>query len=68
MVCVFPGFPEVLAMPFCWANILIKDDFPTLERPIKAYSGKWASGHLRQSATEVKNSIDLIITNDVFMF
>ena len=44
MVCVLPGVCDTLANDFRLVSILINDDFPTLERPIKAYSGLSASG------------------------
>jgi hypothetical protein len=34
-----PGFPDIFANFFFLQIELIKDDFPTFERPIKAYSG-----------------------------
>ena len=34
-----PGLAEVLARPFLPTSILIREDLPTLERPIKAISG-----------------------------
>ena len=45
----FPGFPDVFARFFLAVNILINDDLPTLERPIKAYSGMAVLGHLETS-------------------
>lgn len=55
MSCVFPGLDEVFAKCLVLQSVLIKDDFPTLDRPIKAYSGKLTLGHF---ATFV-----LLITN-----
>ena len=46
---VFPGVAEVIASDFRPVSILISDDLPTLERPIKAYSGIPVSGHLLTS-------------------
>ena len=47
---VFPGLDEVLAS-FLWlASILIREDLPTLDRPIKANSGLSGGG---QSLTEL---------------
>jgi hypothetical protein len=57
---VFPGVPEVLAKPFLEQSILIKEDFPTLERPIKANSGLPSMGHLETSVLEMLNSTVLI--------
>jgi hypothetical protein len=39
MVLVFPGVEEVLAKDFLCNKVLIKEDFPTLERPAKTNSG-----------------------------
>ena len=36
---VLPGFDEVIAKPFLLQSMLIRDDLPTFERPINAYSG-----------------------------
>ncbi len=42
--CVLPGLEDVLAS-FVWlVSILISEDLPTLERPIKAYSGRVGAG------------------------
>ena len=40
-----PGLPDVFAKLFFEVSILINEDFPTFERPIKAYSGIGSSGH-----------------------
>ena len=57
---VFPGVAEVLAN-FRWlASMLMRLDFPTLERPMNAYSGKDVSGHLAMSVLLMMNSADLI--------
>ena len=47
MSWVFPGFCEVIARPFFPVSMLMREDFPTLDRPMKAYSGRRLSGHLR---------------------
>ncbi len=60
MSCVFPGVPDVLARPFLEVSILMSEDFPTLERPIKANSGLPSVGHLETSVLEMLNSADLI--------
>ncbi len=39
IICVFPGVPDVLAKPAWRVSILMSEDLPTLERPMKAYSG-----------------------------
>ena len=41
---VFPGVAEVIASFLLPVNILISDDLPTFERPIKANSGSFAEG------------------------
>src|SRR5690606_747352 len=41
---VLPGLPEVLARLLRSVSILIKEDFPTFERPINAYSGSGSLG------------------------
>src|SRR5680860_322146 len=46
---VFPGRPDVLAKLFRSVSILIREDLPTLERPINAYSGNGSFGHLATS-------------------
>ena len=38
----------------------IKEDLPTLERPIKAYSGMGSLGHLETSVLLIMNSDDVI--------
>lgn len=43
---VFPGVADTLASAFCSVNKLIKEDLPTLERPMNAYSGRSGAGHL----------------------
>tara|TARA_B100000900_G_C20429239_1_gene654254 strand:+ start:473 stop:676 length:204 start_codon:yes stop_codon:yes gene_type:complete len=49
MSCVFPGLPEVLASLLLLVMQLIKDDLPTLDLPMKAYSGKFGFGHFSHS-------------------
>src|SRR5690606_39327019 len=56
MSCVFPGFPEVLASCFLPVSMFIREDFPTLDRPIKAYSGMGSEGHLLTSELLITNS------------
>lgn len=60
MSWVFPGRPDVLAKPFLWVSILIKEDFPTLERPIKAYSGNWSFGQFVTLELLITKSADFI--------
>ena len=44
MVCVFPGVEDIFASAVLSVSILIREDFPTFDRPIKAYSGISAGG------------------------
>ena len=37
---VFPGVAEVMASLGFLVSMLMRLDFPTLERPMKAYSGR----------------------------
>src|SRR3712207_2630122 len=67
MSIVFPGVAEVMASPFRPVSILIKLDFPTLERPIKAYSGKDPAGHFCTSVLLMVNSA-LVISMIVSAF
>ena len=41
---VFPGVPEVIASFLLLHSMFISEDFPTLERPIKANSGNLCFG------------------------
>ena len=45
-----------MANPFRPVSMLMRLDFPTFERPIKAYSGKLPGGHLRTSVLLMMNS------------
>jgi hypothetical protein len=54
---------EILAIALLFANILIKEDFPTFDRPINAYSGNDGGGAFLQSTSLCKNVILLIITH-----
>jgi len=42
--------------------MFINEDLPTLERPIKAYSGMFSDGHLDTSELLITNLADLIFT------
>ena len=53
---VFPGVAEVMANPFRPVSMLMRLDFPTFERPMKAYSGRFPAGHLRTSVLLMINS------------
>jgi hypothetical protein len=52
---------DVLASCFLFVNIFIKDDLPTLERPMKAYSGLFAAGSLSTLVLLCKKAAFLII-------
>ena len=55
-----PGVDEVLAR-FLWLqSILIRLDLPTLERPMKAYSGLVSFGHMLTVGLEMEYSEFLI--------
>jgi hypothetical protein len=47
MSLVFPGVPEVRARFLRLSKALIKDDLPTFDLPINAYSALSGFGHLR---------------------
>lgn len=51
---------EVFANFLLLVSMLIKLDLPTLERPIKAYSGAWVEGHFPTEELLITNSADLI--------
>src|SRR5436190_4315034 len=59
MSWVLPGEPDVLASFSLLQSILIREDFPTLLRPIKAYSGLSGTGHFSNSG--------LLITYTAFL-
>jgi hypothetical protein len=59
--CVFPGVPETLASALVPAIMLISEDFPTLDRPINAYSGKFGFGHVSKLVLLFVNFADRII-------
>ncbi len=56
----FPGLPDVLAISLRTHNIFIKEDFPTFDLPINAYSGNTGAGHLLKSVLLITNWADLI--------
>lgn len=58
MVRVFPGVEDVFARLFRLTNRLINEDFPTLERPIKANSRLTGSGHREGSVLLTINSAE----------
>lgn len=57
---VLPGVEDVIARPLCLVSIFINDDFPTLERPINAYSCIDVLGQPAELADEIRNRDDLI--------
>lgn len=60
---VFHGIFELLARSLTFTNILIKEDFPTLERPKNANSGIFKFGHWFISTTLLRNSAEVIFIN-----
>ena len=61
MSSVLPGFEDALAKSFWLHNRLMRDDFPTFDRPINAYSGMFPGGHFLKSELDMTNSAVLII-------
>ena len=59
MSWVFPGFPEVLASCLQSVSMLIKDDLPTFDLPIKANSGNDDFGQ--------SDTLALLITKDALL-
>ena len=49
-----------MARPLRPVNMLIRLDFPTLERPMNTYSGQVVGGHFRTSVLLMTNSADVI--------
>lgn len=59
-----PGILDAFASWLRWVSILIKDDFPTLDLPINAISGKFVSGHSdRFDALFIKFADNISIKN-----
>ena len=66
MSSVLPGVAEVLASFLLLVSILMRLDFPTLDRPINAYSGFVSLGHIDTIGALSVNSAFLIsITNHI---
>jgi hypothetical protein len=61
MSWVFPGVWDIFASPFFCTSMFMSDDFPTLERPINAYSGITGGGNLSVLVLLNINSADLMI-------
>jgi hypothetical protein len=60
MSWVFPGLEDVLASFLFLQRELIKEDFPTFDLPIKAYSGRELFGHFSRSVLLITNWADLM--------
>lgn len=58
---VFPGVPETFAKEGREVIMFMSEDFPTFERPIKAYSGIDNNGHCSIFSLLHLNSADFII-------
>ena len=56
MSSVLPGVADVFANFLLRDNILIRLDLPTLERPMKAYSGFVSLGHIVTLGADSVNS------------
>ena len=61
MVCVLPGVDEVFANPFLPVSILMSEDFPTLDLPIKANSGNPSEGQFFSKTKLPVKVADLMI-------
>jgi hypothetical protein len=57
---VFPGVSEIFAKPFLPVSMLIREDLPTLDRPMKANSGRADGGHDFRSGALMAKVADLI--------
>ena len=60
MSSVLPGVDEVFANLRLLVSMLIRLDLPTLERPMKAYSGLVSFGHMDTTGADRENSACLI--------
>ena len=58
---VRPGVELVLTRCLRLTRVLISDDLPSLERPVKAISGKAAEGYWDGLTALLTNSADLMI-------
>lgn len=65
---VLPGLAEVFAKPLWLQSILIRLDLPTLERPMKAYSGLVSTGHFVMVGDEMVNSDFVIFIFPILSF
>jgi hypothetical protein len=57
----YPAFAMFLQAPFFCTSMFIRDDFPTLERPINANSGLMGIGNLEIWVLLQIKSADLMI-------
>ena len=64
MSIVLPGVADVCASCRLPVSMLMSDDLPTLERPMKAYSCMAEAGHLSIDGEEVTKRA--VFTNIVF--
>ena len=55
MLWVRPGFLDAKANLCCCVKVLMQVDFPALERPTKANSGKFSAGKKSSEGAVVKN-------------
>ena len=65
IVCVFPGVEEVRAISVLAKSMLIRDDLPTFDLPMNAYSGSAEVGHCASVSKLPKNSIFLITISNL---
>lgn len=56
MSSVLPGVALVMASLGRLVSMLIRLDLPTLDRPMKAYSGNWVAGHFSTFVLLMTNS------------
>jgi hypothetical protein len=61
MSWVRPGVELVFTRFFRFINVLIRDDFPTLDRPAKAISCRLSGGYCVGFTALFTNSVDLMI-------
>lgn len=58
---VFPGVDDVIANLECRVSMFMRLDLPTLERPMKAYSGLPSCGHFAMSVLLMTKRADFIL-------
>jgi hypothetical protein len=64
MSLVLPGLTDVFASPVRFTSILINDDFPTLDLPMKANSGILVLGQSAMEGLLIVNSAECMIMMD----